>query len=97
MRKTTITLDLKTGETRTDHDGVVYSGMDGFIKSQLDMLKGFRDNGREPNKDLLDDIAAYEFMLKNGSVDEYMDWKDGDWEKRPRHFPSFIASSERAK
>lgn len=40
-----------------------YLGYVGFIKSQYDSLCRYRDDGREPNQDLIDDIKAYKYIL----------------------------------
>ena len=44
----------------------------------LDLLKGFRDDGREPEQYLLDDIDAYEWLLEQGEakIEEYFTTKE---------------------
>jgi len=50
----------------TDHRGTFEFGTTEFeplIKNQLDLLIGYRDDGRIPSKKLLDDIDAYRWLL----------------------------------
>ena len=80
-------------EITIEGNGKTYTGMDGFIASQRDLLRLYRDDGRVPSQDLLDDIAAYEFMLDAKLVRKYIDWKSGksfSTKYRPRLFPPFV-------
>lgn len=39
----------------------------GMIVDQLQLLRVFRDDGREPSQKLLDDIKVYEFILNSAA------------------------------
>jgi len=95
MNHTEIKVNMETGKTTTVKGGVTYTGMVGFIASQRDMLCGYRDDGRVPGQDLLDDIKAYEYIISGGEdrVTEYREWRYGGeketrkfWSVRPRDF-----------
>lgn len=47
------------------------------IVGNLDLLKAYRDDGREPSQFLLDDIAAYEWILKQEDRVEWSRWYMG--------------------
>lgn len=62
---------------RQNGEDTVYSGglLETTIRSQLDVLKRYRDDGRVPSQHLLDDIACYEFIIENSLYRDYFDWK----------------------
>lgn len=41
-----------------------------LIRDQLRLLKAFRDDGRKPNKMLLEDIKVYEFILEHPQAEQ---------------------------
>lgn len=89
MRETKIDFNLKSGDLDVTMNGKRYQGKRGFIESQRDMLIGYRDDGRVPSQDLLDDIAAYEYILEHDKVDEYQAWREkkpAHLMRRPRHY-----------
>lgn len=61
--KTTIT-DPFLG-TRTIDDSAL-----GLIKDQLRLLISFRDDGRKPSKELLEDIKVYEFIIEHPQAEQ---------------------------
>ena len=87
---------LKSGEqvlTRVDKDGrkTVFdiTGSVGLIISQLDLLRSYRDDGRVPSQELLDDIKAYECIVGSsdvkGRAEKYFEIRNAERSLRPRH------------
>lgn len=75
-------------------NGKQYFGDEGMIQFFLEQLQSYRDDGREPSQELLDDIASYEYILANGLAGQYKKWRliREHCVKKPRHFPPFVAS-----
>lgn len=63
--------------TRTLDDGYL-----AMIKDQLRLLESFRDDGRVPSKELLEDIKVYEYIIQHPQAEqkatEYADAMDAE-------------------
>lgn len=44
-----------------------------LIKDQLKLLEHFKNDGRIPSKELLQDIAVYKYILKSDEPDKFTD------------------------
>ncbi|MGZ3773003.1 MAG: hypothetical protein ACXVCY_04455 [Pseudobdellovibrionaceae bacterium] len=50
---------------------VLGPGKASIIKDQLNLLNHYKNDGRVPSQHLLDDIAVYEFILKQDDPEKY--------------------------
>lgn len=49
----------------------IENGRAALIRDQLNLLNKFKNDGRKPSKELLDDISVYEFILNSQDPDVF--------------------------